>query len=94
MIVVMIASGRATTTLNRFVTLADQAEGEGGVTGASRWLYWPAAVRYYLSRRSSAMIRELLVFHKGSSGRAAIRQRGPGDGSRLHHRADPVFLFV
>ena len=47
MIVVMIASGRATTTLNRFVTLADQAEGEKGVTGASRWLYWPAAVRYY-----------------------------------------------
>ncbi len=68
MIVVMIASGRATTTLNRFVTLADQAEGEKGVTGASRWLYWPAAVRYYLESPiiGYGFASFSYVFHSGS----------------------------
>ena len=68
MIVVMIASGRATTTLNRFVTLADQAEGEKGVTGASRWLYWPAAVRYYLESPiiGYGFASFSYVFHNGS----------------------------
>lgn len=48
LIVTLIATGRATTTLSRFMALADQAEGERGVEGASRWLYWPAAIRFYL----------------------------------------------
>jgi O-antigen ligase len=48
LIATMIATGRATTTMSRFMALAEQAEGERGVEGASRWLYWPAAVRFFL----------------------------------------------
>jgi O-antigen ligase len=45
----LIATGQTTTTLNRFIQLFDQAEGEQAVEGASRWLYWPAAIRFWLA---------------------------------------------
>ena len=68
LVVTLIATGRATTTLNRFVQLADQAEGERGVEGASRWLYWPAAVRYYLQSPilGKGFASFSYVFHDGA----------------------------
>jgi O-antigen ligase len=44
----LIATDQTTTTLSRFVRLFEQAEGEQAVEGASRWLYWPAAIRFWL----------------------------------------------
>jgi O-antigen ligase len=44
----MIVTDNSTTTINRFIQLADQAEGDSGVEGASRWTYWPGAVRLWL----------------------------------------------
>lgn len=68
LVVMLIVSGRATTTLNRFVQLADQAEGERGVEGASRWIYWPAAVRFYLEAPviGKGFASFSYVFHDGA----------------------------
>jgi O-antigen ligase len=44
----LIATGQTTTTLSRFMNLLDQAESEDAIQGASRWHYWPAAIRFWL----------------------------------------------
>ena len=48
--------------------MADQAEGERGVEGASRWIYWPAAVRFYLEAPiiGKGFASFSYVFHDGS----------------------------
>ncbi|MGD9508842.1 MAG: O-antigen ligase family protein [Geminicoccaceae bacterium] len=68
LIVTMIATGRATTTLSRFMALAEQAEGERGVEGASRWAYWPAAVRFFLDAPivGHGFASFSILFHKGA----------------------------
>ena len=68
LIATMIATGNVTTTLNRFMKLADQAEGEQGVQGASRWLYWPAAIRFWLEAPiiGNGFNSFSSLFHKGS----------------------------
>lgn len=67
-IAAMIMTGNVTTTLNRFIQLADQAEGEQGVEGASRWLYWPAAIRFFLDAPiiGNGFNSFSNLFHKGS----------------------------
>jgi O-antigen ligase len=44
----LIATGQTTTTLSRFIQLFESAESDEIVVGASRWLYWPAAIRFWL----------------------------------------------
>jgi O-antigen ligase len=43
----LIATGQSTTTLSRFTKLFDQMEGDTAVKGASRLIYWPAAIRMW-----------------------------------------------
>ena len=64
----MVLSGNATTTINRFIKLADQAEGDRAVTGASRWLYWPAAIKFFLDAPiiGNGFNSFSNLFHKGS----------------------------
>ena len=44
----LIASGQTTTTLDRFVRLFSEVEGQKTDEGASRFIYWPAAVRMWI----------------------------------------------
>jgi O-antigen ligase len=44
----LIATGQSTTTLSRFTKLFDQMEGDTAVKGASRLIYWPAAIRLWI----------------------------------------------
>ena len=44
-----LTTGEYSTTLGRFMKLADEAEGDKAVQGASRWEYWPAAIRFWLA---------------------------------------------
>lgn len=39
----LLSTGQATTTLNRFVKLFNEADNTSMVMGPSRWRYWPAA---------------------------------------------------
>jgi O-antigen ligase len=68
LIATLIMTGNATTTLSRFMVIAEQAEGERGVEGASRWLFWPAAVRFWLQSPvvGNGFQSFSYMFHNGS----------------------------
>ncbi len=68
LIATLIMTGNATTTLSRFMQIAEQAEGERGVEGASRWLFWPAAVRFWLQSPvvGNGFQSFSFMFHNGS----------------------------
>lgn len=45
----MLTTGEYTTTIARFVKVFEMAESEDQATGASRFLYWPAAIRFWMA---------------------------------------------
>jgi O-antigen ligase len=47
-IAMLIASGQTTTTINRFAKLFSEVEGQTTDEGASRLIYWPAAIRMWI----------------------------------------------
>ena len=73
LIAAMIMTGNMTTTLSRFMTIAEQAEGERAVEGASRWEFWPAAVRFWLDAPliGNGFASFSSMFHKGLELRGA-----------------------
>ena len=73
LIAAMIMTGNMTTTLSRFMTIAEQAEGERAVEGASRWEFWPAAVRFWLDAPliGNGFASFSTLFHKGLELRGA-----------------------